>query len=275
MGKNPLTTIKKTINNTGETVSKTYTNVSKDISETAAKIIPPNLIRNNEETTQEIIQEKVIQKQEIERVKVIPEQELSPYEKQIESLYVGCFSDDPTNPSMEKDLGDVSNILECIELGKKNNYKYVGIQQGNKCYASNKIPIAPEVNRAEYCNVGCDDINTGNCGGFFYNQVYKTNINDKALNILNEHITNEHITNEHTTNKHIKNEKNQKEASTMLEKFINLETDMEKINFGLSHVNYNCLSPINSYHLMIWFIVLIILLYLLFEYLYKKSENIV
>jgi hypothetical protein len=73
--------------------------------------------------------------------KEVIKQELSPFEKQIQSLYVGCFSDDPSNPSMEKDLGDISNSLECIELGKKNNYKYVRIQQGNKCFASNKIPV--------------------------------------------------------------------------------------------------------------------------------------
>jgi hypothetical protein len=268
MGKNPLNTIKKTINNAGETVSKTYTNVSKNVAETASKIIPPNLIRTEDETVK-INNEPI--KKIITEVEQEIKPELSPFEKKIQSLYVGCFSDDPTNPSMEKDLGDVSNSLECIELGKKHNYKYIGVQQGNRCFASNKIPIATEVNRHEYCNIGCDDINTGNCGGFFYNQVYKTDINDNALNILNEHVKNDKNQNNKNNEK-----KNEKEASDMLEKFLNLDTDIEKINYGLSYVNYNCLSPINTYHLFIWFIVLIILLYLLFEYLYKqKSEKIV
>lgn len=255
VAKNPVKTIKNTINSAGDIVEKTYNNVSKDVVDTVSKIIPPNLIKNNEEPEKEKIPEveQVIPKQEVR-------QELSPFEKQIESLYIGCFSDDPTNPSMEKDLGDISNSLECIELGKKNNYKYVGIQQGNKCYASNKIPVAPEVNRFNHCNIGCDDINTGNCGGFFYNQVYKTDINDNALNVLSENIKNQ-------------NDKNQQEATNMLEKFANIDTDVEKINYGLSHVNYNCIYPINRYHLFIWFVVLIILLYLLFEYLYKKNQK--
>jgi hypothetical protein len=258
MGKNPLGTLKTTINNIGDSVSETYSKVSNNLSETAATIISPNLIKNNEEA------KKI--KSEVEQVNLISEEEikfeLSSLEKQIPSLYVGCFSDDPTNLSMEKDLGDISNSLECIELGKKNNYKYVGIQQGNKCFASNKIPVTSEVNRNEYCNIGCDDINSGNCGGFFYNQVYKTDINNKALDILHENIKNQNVNNE-------------KKAVEMLENFVNLDTDMEKINYGLAHVNYNCLSSINSFHLFILFIILIILIYLLFEYLYKKSEKII
>ena len=261
MGKkssNPLNVFKSTLNKAGDTVSKTYTDVSKNVSKTAAQIIPANLIGDKEEPKEETKPEikpeiKSIVQEEIK-------QELSPFEKQIQSLYIGCFSDDPSNPSMEKDLGDVSNSLECIELGKKNNYKYIGIQQGNRCYASNKIPIAPEVNRNEYCNIGCDDINTGNCGGFFYNQVYKTDINDSALNKLGNIIKPEE-------------EKYKKNAEQMLEKFVSMDTDIEKINYGLTHVNYDCHTPINSYVVFFWVVILIILLYLLFEYIYKKYEK--
>ena len=258
MGKkssNPLNILKSSINIAGDTVSKTYTDVSKTISNTAAQIIPVNNKKEPEpEKEQEI-------KPEIKTVvEEVVKQELSPFEKQIQSLYVGCFSDDPSNPSMEKDLGDVSNSLECVELGKKENYKYVGIQQGNRCFASNKIPIAQEVDKASNCNIGCDDINTGNCGGFFYNQVYKTDINDTALNKLGNKIKEE-------------KDKGKKNASEILEKFVNLDTDIEKINYGLSHVNYNCHTPIDSYVIFFWIVILIILLYLLFEYIYKKSEK--
>ena len=267
MGKNPISVFKTTINNIGDNTSKTYNELSKNVVDIATKIIPPNLVKNNEEMekkpniehnnilnkVQEQIQNQVYEQK--------PKLQLSPLEKKIHSLYIGCFSDDPSNPTMEKDFGDISNIIECIELGKKNNYNYVGIQQGNKCYASNKIPNSLEVNKDDYCNIACDDINSGNCGGFFYNQVYKTDINDKALEILNENI-----------NKNINNEE---KALNILEQFDILDKDINKINYGLSHVNYNCVSSINSFHLFIWIIVLIILLYLLFEYLYNKSEKII
>ena len=263
MGKtssNPLTVFKSTINKAGDTISDTYTNVSKNVYKTASKIIPENIIGKEKEPKPEPKPEQKLKIKPI--VEEIVKQELSPFERQIESLYVGCYSDDPSNPSMEKDLGDVSNSLECIELGKKSNYKYVGIQQGNRCFASNKIPITPEVDKSEYCNVGCDDINTGNCGGFFYNQVYKTDFNDASLSL-----------NKLGNVVKLEEEKNKKNASEMLEKFVNFDTDIEKINYGLAHVNYSCNLPIDPYVIFFWTIILIILLYLLFEYIYNKSEK--
>jgi hypothetical protein len=85
--------------------------------------------------------------------------------------------------------------------------------------------------------------------------VYKTNINDIALNKLENKI------------------KEEKNATEMLEKFINLNENIGKINYGLAHVNYNCQTPIDSYVVFFWIVILIILLYLLFEYIYKKSEK--
>lgn len=257
MGKNssnPLNTVKTFINNTGDTVSQTYADASNNVYTVASQIITPNIISDITEpkpTSQPIPQP-------------IPQSNsnLTPFEEQIQSLYIGCFSDDPSNPSMEKDLGDVSNSLECIDLGKKNNYKYIGIQQGNKCFASNQIPIAPEVSRTEHCNIGCDDINTGNCGGFFYNQVYKTDVSDNILKKLSN-----------LSNLKNKDDEKNKEATNMLENFINLDKDIEKINYGLSNVNCNCLTPVNSYILFFWTIVLILLLYLLFEYIYNKTQK--
>lgn len=265
MGKNssnPLKSFKNAFNKASETVSTTYTNVSKDVANTATKIIPPNLINNESDAkSKELTKNKELTN--ILPKNVIQEEinpELNSFEKKIQSLYIGCFSDDPSNPSMEKDFGTVSNSLECIELGKKNNYKFVGIQQGNRCFASNKIPTTTEVNKNEYCNVGCDDINTGNCGGFFYNQVYKTDFSSSSIDTLKKIINDEH-------------DKNKKHAESTLENFINMETDIEKINYGLSHVNYNCHTPLNPHYIIAWFIVLILLIYLLVEYLYKKSQK--
>jgi len=123
MGKkssNPMNVLKSSINKASDVVSKTYDEVSKDVSKTAAQIIPVNMINDKKD------EPKKEPKSEIKTiVEEVIKQELNPYESQIQSLYVGCFSDDPSNPSMEKDLGDVSNSLECIELGKKNNYNFI------------------------------------------------------------------------------------------------------------------------------------------------------
>lgn len=250
---NPLNLFKNTVNNASNVVAQTYTTVSQDVSNTVSQIVPPAIIRPNNILKPEI-------KQEINMIVQELKPEFTPFEKQIQSLYIGCYSDDPSNPSMEKDLGDVSNSLECIELGKKNNYKYVGLQQGNRCFASNNIPSTSEVDRKENCNVGCDDINTGNCGGFFYNQVYKTALPDVALNFSGEKIN-------------IEEEKNKNQAENMLEKFATLDTEVEKINFGLSHATLDCIKPVNSFDIFFWLVILIILLYLLFEYIYKKSQK--
>lgn len=237
---NPLDVFKSTVNNASESVVKTYESLSENISSVASKIIPETLINNsnsnpitNTETRPEIVLNEII-----------PNKKQNPIEKQIESLYKGCYSDDPSNLTMGNYLGEVSNCLECIKLGKKQNYKYVGIQQGNKCYASNNLPISPQVDRQENCNIACDDINSGNCGGFFYNQVYSTDIN---LDIINQEST-----------------------MKILENFVDSNTDIKKINYGLSYMKCNIL-PINSFVLFIWLIILMILVYILFEYIYKKN----
>ncbi len=279
MGKkssNPFNTLKTAINTAGDNVSKTYTSVSKDISNTASKIIPVKPKESDNSEEKKILPEIKTVKHEIESEKKIIKPEKSPLEKQIESQYIGCYSDDPSNPSMEHYLGEISNSLECIELGKKNNYKYVGLQQGNKCFASNKLPNTKEVDKNEFCNVGCDDIDSGNCGGFFYNQVYKTNILTENLqhNNNNKHIKKEDKDINDESNKINDKVNNIKdEANSILENFISSDNEMEKINYGLSHVDCSCWDPINSYVLFTWVVILIILLYLLFEYLYKKQQK--
>ena len=189
------------------------------------------------------------------QIKAITDKEIEPemplFEKKLQSLYVGCFSDDPSNPSMEKHLGHVSNTLKCIELGKRHNYKYVGIQQGNVCYGSNNIPKTQLSDRKTFCNVGCDDIETGNCGGFFYNQVYKTDINDTAIKSVDAIIG-------------VKYDKN---AYDMLEKFGNLGVDLEKINYKINNSYMDCIKPLNNYYIFFWIIIIIILIYLIFEYM--------
>jgi hypothetical protein len=259
MSFNPLNTVKNFLNQSGNTISDTYDKISTDVLKVVTPIVQtvkPSVIP---ESTPEIIQPKinVETKINVEQILENPADKLAPYEKQFESKYVGCFEDDPINPSMSTSLGNVSNISECIDLGKKNNFAYVGLLGGNQCFASNKIPNSSIVDRYKYCNVGCDDIGTGNCGGFYYNQVYKTS-----------DFSNSNTQQENKTNTEIKTN-----TVNVLENFIDLEDDLKKINLGLNKDNFNCRKPLNTYFIFFWLIVLLFLIYLLFEYLYKKNKE--
>ena len=173
-----------------------------------------------------------------------PKQEikLTPYEKEIMPYYVGCYSDDPTNLSMKKYLGVVSNPVECIKRGKNNNYNFVGIQQGDKCYASNEIPNTIKVND-NHCNIRCNDPKTGTCGGYFYNKVYKTDLG----NVVEKGI-----------------EKN--DTFMLVENYNSMNTEMNDINRQLKNVYYdNNDYPINMYVLAVALLIIIIILYLVIE----------
>lgn len=190
-----------------------------------------------------------------------PSKLLVPFEKQFESQYVGCYFDDPVNPSMDTLLGNIKNISECIEMGKNKDFRYVGIRSGNECWASNNIPNTHSDDRFKFCNVGCSDIGTGNCGGNFYNQVYKTmkptsSANNKEL-ILEQEMEKENID----------------EAVNVLENFISSDNDLKKISIGLENDNFNYWKPINMYQIFFWLVIFLFLIYLLFEYLYRKKQE--
>jgi hypothetical protein len=121
-------------------------------------------------------------------------------------------------------------------MGSKQNYKYIGVQQGDKCFASNELPTMQEGTKSN-CNISCDNINSGNCGGFFYNQIYQIP---------------------------------QENPLEMFNNFIQNDIQVEKINSGLNETNICSYSPIDNYMLFFYIIVIIILGYLLFEYLHKK-----
>ena len=262
------TTFNDTADNAMNYISTTYDKVSVDFGNSAAQIIPivtggminPQPVNTTQQASsqtspsnKQLVNQPIVEKKELEY--------LNPYEKQFESQYIGCYIDDPSEPSMNNFLGDISNLSECINLGKKNNYKYVGVQQGNKCFGSNGIPTTQQYDRMQNCNIGCDDINTGNCGGFYFNQVYKTTYDDiiPPISIVD--------------NNAILDETNKKEAFGLLENFINSDSELDKIN-KLGNINNNCWTPINSYSLFFWMLILVILIYLLFEYLYKKKDSL-
>lgn len=256
MSLNPMDSLTEFINTSINAASQSYDKVSAEVSKAITPVVQ-SVKPDVKTTTQksEPVKSEPVKQQEDKT------NELVPFEKQFQSSYVGCYSDDPINPSMNTFLGYVPNISECINMGRENNYDYVGIRGGNECFASNTIPTTQSVDRAKYCNVGCDKVGTGNCGGFFYNQVYKTATtmtNDMPkLNNTAEESEQVLIT----------------DASNILENFISSDTDMKKITMGLNTDNFNCLKPVNTYMIFFWLVVLIFLIYLLFEYLYKKNKE--
>lgn len=261
MSFNPMDSFKKFINTSIDTASQSYDKVSADVSKAITPMVQ-NVKPDVKTTTQKANKKpEPVKNHELVKQKEDKTNELVPFEKQFQSSYIGCYSDDPINPSMNTFLGYVPNISECINMGRENNYDYVGIRGGNECFASNTIPTTQSVDRAKYCNVGCDEVGTGNCGGFFYNQVYKTATtmtNDMPkLNNTTEESEQVLIT----------------DASNILENFISSDTDMKKITMGLNTDNFNCLKPVNIYVIFFWLVVLIFLIYLLFEYLYKKNKE--
>jgi hypothetical protein len=270
---NPLDSVKNFINQSANSISDSYNKVSVDVVKAVTPIIEsvkPNV------TTQTIQPSQTVQSAEPIKLAepVQPTQnstpELVPFEKKFESLYVGCYEDDPLNPSMSTLLGNVSNISECIDLGIKNNFSYIGLRGGNECFASNDIPKTLSVNRSKFCNVGCDEIGTGNCGGFFYNQVYKTstpNNSNNSNNLNNSNNSNDTLSNNELEKEIVSNTVN------VLENFISSDSDIKKISLGLDNNNFNCWKPMNTYFIFFWLVILLFLIYLLFEYLYKKNNK--
>lgn len=264
----PMNAVKEFINKSADTASQSFDKVSEDLSKAITPIvqnIKPDIKITIETQSQTQAQAQTQAQTQVSEAQAQQDEinKLVPFEKQFQPLYVGCYSDDPINPSMDTFLGQVSNISECINIGKENNFNYVGIRGGNQCFASNTIPTTQSVDRTKYCNVGCDEIGTGNCGGFFYNQVYRTTLNDMPK--LNK---------DADVDVDVNNLNNsEQEAINILENFITSDSDMKKITMGLNTDNFNCWKPLSSYIIFLWLVILIFLIYLLFEYLYIKNKE--
>jgi hypothetical protein len=195
-------------------------------------------------------------KQEIQKVQPkveIEEEKMSKYDSEIAPYYIGCYSDDPTNLSMKHYLGIVSNPVDCMKLGKKHGYEYVGIQQGDKCYASNELPPTSKVDE-KHCGIHCNQANAGTCGGYFYNKVYNT----KAIsgNLGNTEV--------------IAEEKIKKqETSNLVENYNSMNIDINNINRNLGNLKYKDdnlnICPLNQYMLAVILFIIIIVLYLIVD----------
>lgn len=255
MSFNLLDTTKNFFNQSADSVSKTYDKVSLDV---------VNLITPIVQTVKpDVVSSQPIKP--IQPIKIVESNksltQLVPFEKQFESQYIGCYSDDPANPSMNTFLGKIKNISECIDMGKNKDFKYVGIRSGDECWASNNVPTTQTVDRFKFCNVGCSEPGTGNCGGFFYNQVYKTITHSNSKD-------NGELSLEQKIEKEITDE-----AVNVLENFISTDDDLKKISMGLGNDNFNYWKPLNMYVIFFWLVILLFLIYLLLEYLYRKKHE--
>lgn len=239
---NLINTMKATLYNTIQKAKKR----SNELIGTELEIEPEitaEIVQNEDEIQMKSEEKEVKEKQEIiEKIKKEEEEsehKMTNYEKELLPYYVGCYSDDPTNLSMKSYLGVVSNPSACINKGKENKLKYVGIQQGDKCYGSNQIPMTSKVDE-KYCNMNCNQPETGTCGGYFYNQVYKT---DLSLN--------------------------SSESVKLVENYNSMNSEINNINRNLSNVKYDNSMldsyPINSYILFVVLMVILIILYLIVE----------
>ena len=201
----------------------TINNITSIIPENIKNIIPESSILNTLVNTNTLVN-----KVEEEKVK------LNEFEDSLEKDYVGCYLDDPTNLTMSEYLGTVNNQLECINKGIEQEYKYIGIQQGDKCYASNILQETES--KRKNCNITCTNINQGNCGGYYYNQVYKTNIIKPEMK---------------------------------LDTFDNINNDLNTISNNLDNSLFTTNSPVNSYILLVSIVIIILTIMITFDYITK------
>jgi hypothetical protein len=213
------------------------------------------------------------EKPEIETSIIKPEDTVSlkPFEEKLNYLYMGCYNDNPTQPTMTTQLGNVHNQLECINAGQKGEYKYVALQTGNECLASNKLDFknmdaVPRKN----CNLVCDEATAGFCGGIFKNQVYATSLvsASETPNTLSPPSEQNPNPNPNPTNPNPTNPS--KESFKHLENFATHDKEMKLINKNISQIDMVCQEPINKYNLFLSLLIVLLLSYILIEYIYKK-----
>jgi len=214
--------------------------MEKNTNEFINKIInPASKAEAETEVEQEINVEELNKPNLLEKDPL--EHKIYDFEKNLDNKFIGCFVDDPTNPSLTGYLGEVNDQEQCILRGKESNYQYVGIQQGNKCFGTNILPDNSKMVERNKCNVKCNDNSKGHCGGFYYNQIYSTTQDKKMY-----------------------------EPSNIIEKYKNINIELFGINDQLSQEHFVQENPINPYILILWLIIIIITILLIIEYINKK-----
>ena len=251
MSFNPLNAFKQSINNVSNNIKMAANTLQQNISAKIENINQNNLplVTENSELKEEINSPEQIISMFKPEVQAKINLAAGIFNDKFASQFIGCYSDDPLNLSMQNFLGNVSDIEECITLGKNNEYKFVGIQQGNKCYASNNIPDSTNESM-DKCNILCNDINSGYCGGYYYNQVYSTNIPEINKNEVKNKI---------------------EQFNNIIENYKNLDVEYNMIENNINKNNINCnIQPVNAYILFLWLIIIFFIIFLVLEYYNKK-----
>ena len=157
----------------------------------------------------------------------------------LDNKFVGYYLEDSQNPIITDYLGETVDINKCILKGKNSSYKYVGIQEENKCFGTNILPNSlKKIDRKSYY--------TGLSKYNIYNQIY---------------LTEDSFSTKDTKPKDIFN------------KYKEINGELNSINNNLTEENFVQESPLNPYALVLWLIIIIIIIFLVIEYVNKKTAN--
>ena len=164
----------------------------------------------------------------------------------LDSKFVGYYLDEPDKPVLTDYLGSVENTTQCILKGQESNHKYVGLQEGNKCFGSNILPNnLKQISRIKNEKIAQNTL--GKLGDFNYNQIYSTSDNQ---NLINE------------------------KPNDIFDKYKNINNELYQINSDITPNTFVQEKPLNPYSLVLWLIVIVIIIFLIIEYINKKTANI-
>jgi len=160
----------------------------------------------------------------------------------LDSKFVGYYLDEPDKPVLTDYLGEVENPNKCIIKGHESNYKFVGLQEGNKCFGTNILPNnLKQIPRIKNQKSG------GKLGGFYYNQIYSTQDNS---NIHDD------------------------KPNDIFDKYKKINNELYQMSDDFTQNNFVQEKPINPYSLVLWLIVIVIIIFLIVEYINKKTSNL-
>ena len=170
--------------------------------------------------------------------------DISAEETNLSPFFVGCYLDNPDNRILENNLGIVRNQLECIKLGQSKNYKYVGLEEGNKCWAGNNQNISQMKRHPKNkCNISCDDAGAGYCGGPYTLQVYSTDILPTDF-----------------------------KKDNLLEEFLSTDAELKVISENITQSDMTCTVPLNKYILLVSLLIIVLLIYMVLEHLNNRNK---
>ena len=148
----------------------------------------------------------------------------------------------PDSPILTDYLGEVDDPVKCILKGKESNYKYIGLQKQTQCFGTNVLPN----NLKEIPRMKTNKLNK-KIDGFYYNQIYS-------------------VSNVSNSEKLIK-------PTDMISKYKDINNELYQINQNINQNNFVEEKPLNPYALILWLIIIVIVIYLIVEYINKKSSN--